>query len=76
MVKLGPEMVEAGYRPLMKDIEILHAHAGKDETPYPVHRRTYDQTIATLAEAVRHSRTAPKDKDTALKRLTEASQES
>ena len=46
------------------------AHGGKDGTPYPVDRHTYDQVIAILTEAVRHSRMAPIDKDAALRRLS------
>ncbi len=37
--------------------------------------RTYDQTIATFAEAVRHGHTSPNDKDQTLNRLTGTSQE-
>jgi len=45
------------------------AHGGKDATPYPVDRTTYDQTIATLARAVRKTRLSPNDKQKALGRL-------
>jgi hypothetical protein len=77
---VGPKTVRAlslvgeviyGAKPSYEDpARYSFAHGGKDATPYPVDRRTYDQTIATLAEAVRHSRMAPTDKDAALKRLT------
>jgi hypothetical protein len=77
---VGPKTVRAlslvgeviyGAKPSYEDpARYSFAHGGKDETPYPVDRRTYDQTIATLAEAVRHSRMAPADKDGALIRLT------
>jgi hypothetical protein len=46
------------------------AHGGKDATPYPVDRQTYDKTTAMLAEAVRKSHISPYDKDKALKRIT------
>ncbi len=46
------------------------AHGGKDATPYPVDRLTYDKTIATLAEAVKRSRISPYDKDRAMKRIS------
>ncbi len=82
---VGPKTVRAlslvgeviyGAKPSYEDpARYSFAHGGKDETPYPVDRRTYDQTIATLAEAVRHSRMPPTDKDQALKRLTGTSQE-
>jgi len=76
---VGPKTVRAlslvgeviyGAKPSYEDpARYSFAHGGKDETPYPVDRRTYDQTIATLTEAVRHSHMAPKDKDGALQRL-------
>lgn len=46
------------------------AHGGKDGTPYPVDRDTYDKTIATLKEAVGQSQISPYEKDRAIGRLT------
>lgn len=46
------------------------AHGGKDATPYPVDRPTYDQTIKTLRKAVVKSKINPRDKDNALRRLS------
>ncbi len=45
------------------------AHGGKDGTPYPVDRRTYDETIAMLARAVRKTRLPAVDKEKAIARL-------
>lgn len=45
------------------------AHGGKDATPYPVDRRTYDQTIMMLGEAVRKTGLPSSDKQKALSRL-------
>lgn len=45
------------------------AHGGKDATPYPVDRRTYDHTIMMLGEAVRKTRLPLADKRKALDRL-------
>ena len=45
------------------------AHGGKDATPYPVDKHTYDITIEVLANAVRRSTIPPKEKDRALGRL-------
>ncbi|MFH0936844.1 MAG: DUF763 domain-containing protein [Candidatus Daviesbacteria bacterium] len=45
------------------------AHGGKDGTPYPVDRPTYDQTIETLRKALQKSKISPLEKDKALKRL-------
>jgi hypothetical protein len=76
---VGPKTVRAlslvgeviyGARPSYEDpARYSFAHGGKDATPYPVDRTTYDQTIATLSEAVRKSRISPLDKDKALQRL-------
>ncbi len=46
------------------------AHGGKDATPYPVDRETYDKTIQIIQSAVRKARISPVDKDKALARLT------
>lgn len=46
------------------------AHGGKDATPYPVDRGTYDQTIEILKNAVGKSKASPLEKDKALRRLS------
>jgi hypothetical protein len=46
-----------------------YAHGGKDGTPHPVDRKTYDQSIHVLTEAVRRSRVGNTEKTDALKRL-------
>ncbi len=50
------------------------AHGGKDATPYPVDRATYDQTIMMLGNAVRRTRLSPDDKRKALGRLSGGAQ--
>jgi hypothetical protein len=45
------------------------AHGGKDGTPYPVDRRTYDRTISLLGETVNRARIAHTEKREALRRL-------
>lgn len=45
------------------------AHGGKDATPYPVDRKTYDHTIEVLTRAVHKSRIDQSDKKKALQRL-------
>ena len=77
---VGPKTVRAlalvaeviyGARPSYEDpARYSFAHGGKDATPYPVDRRTYDRTIATLKEAVQRSRISPYEKDRAIDRLT------
>jgi hypothetical protein len=45
------------------------AHGGKDATPYPVDKDTYDQTIAVLEATVKKSKINPAEKDKALRRI-------
>ena len=45
------------------------AHGGKDATPYPVDRETYDQTIQILQTAVGKAKINPKEKNKALRRI-------
>lgn len=45
------------------------AHGGKDCTPYPVDRQTYDQTISILKHAVQKSRIDISEKNKAIERL-------
>ncbi|MFC1616202.1 DUF763 domain-containing protein [Patescibacteria group bacterium] len=45
------------------------AHGGKDGTPYPVDRPTYDRNIELLRKAVRKSRLSHTEKNDALKKL-------
>jgi hypothetical protein len=46
------------------------AHGGKDATPYPVDRATYDQTIEIMRDAVLKTKLEAKEKDQALFRLS------
>lgn len=45
------------------------AHGGKDGTPYPVDRATYDQTIATMKKYVSQTKLPFSEKNKALERL-------
>ena len=45
------------------------AHGGKDGTPFPVDRRTYDATIESLRTALREARAGRTEKTEALRRL-------
>jgi len=47
-----------------------YAHGGKDGTPFPVDRDTYDRNILVLNEAVRKARLGQNDKLNALRRLS------
>ncbi len=58
--------------PVLKDrawADYSYAHGGKDGTPHPVDRDTYDRSIAVLTDAVRKSRVGETEKTDALKRL-------
>ncbi|MGC9530605.1 MAG: DUF763 domain-containing protein [Candidatus Bipolaricaulaceae bacterium] len=45
------------------------AHGGKDGTPYPVDRETYDHTVALLRRAVRRARLGRREELAALRTL-------
>jgi len=76
---LGPKRIRAlaliseliyGARPSWRDpARFSFAHGGKDGTPFPVDRDTYDQSIRTLQEAVEGARIENKEKYEAIKRL-------
>lgn len=76
---VGPKTIRAlalvseiiyGAKPSYEDpARYSFAHGGKDATPYPVDRETYDHTINTLQDAVRKSRIGALEKDKAIKRL-------
>jgi len=46
-----------------------YAHGGKDGTPYPVDRETYDRTIEVLGQAVRRAQLGKRDELGALRQL-------
>lgn len=76
---VGPKTVRAlalvaeviyGAKPSYEDpARYSFAHGGKDATPYPVDRATYDQTIATLRRLVTRGRLAWTEKRRVLSRL-------
>ena len=52
-----------------------HAHGGKDGTPFPVDRDTYDRNIAILTDAIRRAQLGENDKFEALRRLSKCGQD-
>jgi hypothetical protein len=68
---LPQETGEGAERPRWADYS--YAHGGKDGTPYPVDRATYDRNIGVLTDAVRRARLGENDKFNALRRLAELS---
>lgn len=49
------------------------AHGGKDGTPYPVNRQSYDQTLAVIEKAIKKSQLRYQEKSAALTRLDSVS---
>jgi len=80
---VGPKTIRAlslvaeliyGAQPSYEDpARYSFAHGGKDATPYPVDRRTYDQTIEKLKKAVRKTKLSLFEKQKALKKLNKLS---
>ncbi len=50
-------------------VKYSFAHGGKDGTPYPVDRRTYDRSIGILREALEEARVGRREKKQAILRL-------
>lgn len=76
---VGPKTVRAlalvseviyGAKPSYEDpARYAFAHGGKDATPFPVDRTTYDKTIRTIQDLVRKTKIEAKEKDRALSAL-------
>jgi hypothetical protein len=59
-----------GARPSYEDpARYTFAYGGKDGTPYPVDRKTYDKTLEVMEKALRQSQLYYQEKDAALRRL-------
>jgi len=79
---IGPKTIRAlslvseliyGARPSYEDpARYSFAHGGKDSTPFPVDRKTYDQTIEALEKGIRKSKISNREKIEAQKRLVES----
>jgi hypothetical protein len=78
---VGPKTIRAlallsevihGAEPSFRDpARFSFAHGGKDGTPYPVDRQTYDQSIQVLKEAIRRARVGERDRLEAIRRLNQ-----
>jgi hypothetical protein len=60
----------AAERSMRRWADYSYAHGGKDGTPFPVDRETYDRSIDVLTQAVRKARLGENDRIDALRRLT------
>lgn len=79
---VGPKTVRAlalvselvyGAKPSYEDpARYSFAHGGKDATPYPVDRPTYDATISLMRRAVEKTRFAESEKKKMMRRLEES----
>lgn len=59
-----------GVPPSFRDpAKFSFAHGGKDGTPFPVDRKTYDQSIEVLRKAVRASKLGQTEETSAFRRL-------
>jgi hypothetical protein len=76
---MGPRKIRAlaliselvyGTRPSWRDpAKFSFAHGGKDGTPFPIDRETYDHSIRTLEEALEGARMERGEKYEAIRRL-------
>jgi len=76
---VGPKTIRAlsliselvyGVAPSYRDpARYSFAHGGKDGIPYPVDRKTYDQSIELLRKAIRKTKLGIREKNEALSRL-------
>ncbi|MGC8651256.1 MAG: DUF763 domain-containing protein [Minisyncoccia bacterium] len=77
---VGPKTIRAlalvseviyGARPSYEDpARYSFAHGGKDATPFPVDRVTYDETINTLKDLVKKTKLPIVEKDTIIKNIS------
>jgi len=78
---VGPKTIRAlslvseiiyGARPSYEDpARYSFAHGGKDSTPYPVDRSTYDQTLEILEKGIKKAKISVRERVEAQKRLKE-----
>lgn len=76
---VGPKTIRAltlvaeliyGKKPSYQDpARYSFAHGGKDKTPYPVSKKTYDKTIEIFEEAIKKAKISLREKEEAQQRL-------
>jgi hypothetical protein len=69
-LSLVGELVHGAPVSIKDPARFAFAHGGKDRHPYPVDRRTYEQSIQTLHTAVEKAKIGQREQTEALKRLT------
>ena len=69
-LSLVSEVVYGAPSSFRDPVRYSFAHGGKDGIPYPVDRKTYDQSIECLRRALRRARLGQRETLEALKRLS------
>jgi hypothetical protein len=69
-LSLVGELVHGAPVSIKDPARFAFAHGGKDRHPYPVDRKTYEQSIQTLHTAVEKAKIGQREQTEALKRLT------
>ena len=77
---IGPKTIRAlslvseiiyGARPSYEDpARYSFAHGGKDYTPFPIDKKTYDQTLEIMEKGIKKSKISLTEKERALERLS------
>jgi hypothetical protein len=80
MRRVGPKTIRAlslvseliyGAAPSYRDpARFSFAHGGKDGTPFPVDRKTYDKTVSIMKKAIEASKIGHKEKLKTIRRLS------
>jgi hypothetical protein len=70
-LSLASELVHGTPASVRDPARFAFAHGGKDGTPFPVDRATYDRTIETLRTAINRAAIDRSEKVAAFKRLAE-----
>jgi hypothetical protein len=78
---VGPRTIRAlslvseiiyGAKPSYEDpARYSFAHGGKDSTPYPIDRTTYDRTLEILEKAIKKAKISNREKIEAQRKLME-----
>ncbi|MFQ5860664.1 MAG: DUF763 domain-containing protein [Dehalococcoidia bacterium] len=68
-LSLAAELIYGAPTSIWDPAVYSFAHGGKDGHPYPVDRRTYDETVAFLSRALARARVGQRDRLEALRRL-------
>src|SRR5918998_5489324 len=74
-LSLTSELVHGTSASMRDPARFAFAHGGKDRTPFPVDRATYDKTIEVLGLAINKSKIDRSEKVQAFKRLAELGNE-